>query len=437
MPILDIVCPICTDVFKNSDDVYSTSCGHIFHLSCMEEWKRRESSCPQCRHNNPTTHKLFLSFDNSDENSNTLKELELKLKSSNEYNAKLLDQMNETEFNFMHIQEQFTAIEDENRKLKEEIRQLGDIKENFLRLQGQYTKSLEFVKELQRQIQHLLIANEAKSEELKLKCLENETIKASLETAQHVIADDFQIDKIQILERKLKHLTVKLEKEITTSTQLSIDKVKLQSYIENLTSAENTKHYVPQQTNKRANFVVNNDKNDDKINQVKTGLSPPTIVADNNSDANSVLVKGFTELQIKAIPKINIINLGRHMKLKISEKDIVKVCTKENKYNERHNLKSGKVNLIVEFRSSELKVEFLKNKDKLKQYSILKDIEIIDYVSDEIFNLYQYAKILKSHGYDAIYWRNNSVYVKKTRSNLSEPILIKSKNHVDTLKEQI
>ncbi|KNC22468.1 hypothetical protein FF38_13576 [Lucilia cuprina] len=125
------------------------------------------------------------------------------------------------------------------------------------------------------------------------------------------------------------------------------------------------------------------------------------------------------------------------MKLKISENDIVKVCPKDSKYNERQNLKSTKINLIVEFRTSELKVEFLKNKDKLKQYSILKDIEIVDYVSDETFNLCQYAKILKPYGYDAIYWRNNSVYAKKTRSSLSEPILIKSKNDVDILMGQI
>ncbi|XP_046802043.1 E3 ubiquitin-protein ligase TRAIP-like [Lucilia cuprina] len=177
MPILDIVCPICTEVFKSSDDICSTSCGHIFHLSCMEEWKRRESSCPQCCFNNPTTHKLFLSFDVSDDNSNNLKELELKLKSSNEHNLKIIGQMHETEHNFMQIQRQFTAADVENRKLKEKIRQLG---ENCLGLQGQHMKSLELIIELQRQTQNLSIANEAKSEELKLKYLENEKLKASL-----------------------------------------------------------------------------------------------------------------------------------------------------------------------------------------------------------------------------------------------------------------
>ncbi|XP_037823312.1 uncharacterized protein LOC119611714 [Lucilia sericata] len=162
-----------------------------------------------------------------------------------------------------------------------------------------------------------------------------------------------------------------------------------------------------------------------------------TISIDNteNSDANSVLVKGFTELQLSTIPKINIINLGHHMKIQISDKDIIKVKNKESKYNERLKLKPDKIQLIVEFRTSELKVEFLKNKDKLKQLSDLADIEIIDYVSDEVFNLYQYAKILKDHGFASIYWRNNCVYAKKTRSSLCDPILIKSKNDVDNLKD--
>ncbi|XP_065363753.1 uncharacterized protein LOC135957024 [Calliphora vicina] len=169
-----------------------------------------------------------------------------------------------------------------------------------------------------------------------------------------------------------------------------------------------------------------------KPNGIKTPQS--NNVDDNNSEANSVLVKGFTERQLNAIPKINIINMGRHMKLKISEKDIIKVSTMERKFYERHSLTPDKIILIVQFRTAEMKVEFLKNKEKLKLQSNLNDIEITDYVSDEVFNLYQYAKILKTHGFTSIYWRNNCVYAKKTRSSFCEPILIKSKTDVDNLK---
>lgn len=156
--------------------------------------------------------------------------------------------------------------------------------------------------------------------------------------------------------------------------------------------------------------------------------------ADEQADANSVLIKGISENQLNKDPKVNIIMLARNMKLSISKTDIEKVYTKERKFYERHNLKPKETILIAQFKTPELKVEFLKNKEKLKPLSNTKDIEITDYVSDDVYNLYQYAKILKSHGYVSVYWRNNCVYAKKSRSSYCEPILIKCTKEVDVLK---
>ncbi|KAI8116087.1 hypothetical protein CVS40_11761 [Lucilia cuprina] len=129
-----------------------------------------ESSCPQCRFNNPTTHKLFLSFDVSNDNSNNLKELELKLKSSNEYNIKIIGQMHETEHNFMQIQRPiYGYLMLINRKL---IKQNQTIGENWFRSSGHNMKSLELVKETPKaDTNNLSIANEAKSERVKIKII--------------------------------------------------------------------------------------------------------------------------------------------------------------------------------------------------------------------------------------------------------------------------
>jgi hypothetical protein len=43
-------CIICTDNFCESDKVYKTNCGHIFHKDCIHPWLVKEStSCPICR----------------------------------------------------------------------------------------------------------------------------------------------------------------------------------------------------------------------------------------------------------------------------------------------------------------------------------------------------------------------------------------------------
>jgi hypothetical protein len=43
-------CIICTDNFCESDKVFKTHCGHIFHKDCIHPWLTKEStSCPICR----------------------------------------------------------------------------------------------------------------------------------------------------------------------------------------------------------------------------------------------------------------------------------------------------------------------------------------------------------------------------------------------------
>ncbi|XP_065366623.1 uncharacterized protein LOC135959590 [Calliphora vicina] len=62
---LNVLCAICSEFFKNTDVIFSTSkCGHVFHRQCLFRWLTRSNTCPQCRASvhKQNVHRLFLNF---------------------------------------------------------------------------------------------------------------------------------------------------------------------------------------------------------------------------------------------------------------------------------------------------------------------------------------------------------------------------------------
>jgi hypothetical protein len=43
-------CCICLDSLVKETGVYTSSCGHLFHLGCIGRWILKNESCPYCRH---------------------------------------------------------------------------------------------------------------------------------------------------------------------------------------------------------------------------------------------------------------------------------------------------------------------------------------------------------------------------------------------------
>eukprot|EP00966_Prymnesium_polylepis_P261356 6036998-Prymnesium_polylepis.1 len=47
-------CSICLEALDRSDSsapiLQTLQCGHTFHESCIQKWRRREWRCPMCRH---------------------------------------------------------------------------------------------------------------------------------------------------------------------------------------------------------------------------------------------------------------------------------------------------------------------------------------------------------------------------------------------------
>ncbi|CEG48142.1 conserved hypothetical protein [Plasmopara halstedii] len=45
------ICPICLIDFEDGEDVRNLPCKHIFHVTCIDEWLKRNTSCPMCKCN--------------------------------------------------------------------------------------------------------------------------------------------------------------------------------------------------------------------------------------------------------------------------------------------------------------------------------------------------------------------------------------------------
>ncbi|XP_075156934.1 uncharacterized protein LOC142230179 [Haematobia irritans] len=146
-------CAICFDRFKGSDDLYSTTCGHVYHHLCMQEWKNRSSSCPQCRVNHPGTHKIYLELDDTDikkleseliecrkQNENLklqlrqrksfvqtpkIRELEETLNDALAHNAVIIEQLKSSETEKTHLQNICIAHENELSVLNETLLSLS------------------------------------------------------------------------------------------------------------------------------------------------------------------------------------------------------------------------------------------------------------------------------------------------------------------------
>ncbi|XP_050327175.1 uncharacterized protein LOC126757366 [Bactrocera neohumeralis] len=62
--LLNVMCSICFDFYENSDQIYSTTCGHIFHKKCLYIALKNSKTCPECRRPSGSNrvHPIFLNF---------------------------------------------------------------------------------------------------------------------------------------------------------------------------------------------------------------------------------------------------------------------------------------------------------------------------------------------------------------------------------------
>ena len=44
-------CTICLEEFNNDEEIIKLKCNHLFHLKCIDDWIKKNQSCPLCRVN--------------------------------------------------------------------------------------------------------------------------------------------------------------------------------------------------------------------------------------------------------------------------------------------------------------------------------------------------------------------------------------------------
>ncbi|XP_073829971.1 uncharacterized protein [Musca autumnalis] len=198
---LKLMCPICTENFQESDEIYTTSCGHLYHLACMQGWQSRATSCPQCREENPSSHKIFLILNDDPEDSNPtcsiefVEELQVKLESSLDKIHELEEQLRENEVNFLQMQKQYSAEQELRKRLQKQIDEVVITDEYFLQMHTLYSLSEDRVKTLQEEILRYITENDSKSEQIKQKENDITILKTALSSTDKKIAADDEISK--------------------------------------------------------------------------------------------------------------------------------------------------------------------------------------------------------------------------------------------------
>ncbi|XP_016938842.2 E3 ubiquitin-protein ligase RNF149 [Drosophila suzukii] len=59
----NVICTICSERYRASDNIFAGFCGHAFHEECLDRWREQSKTCPICRRDDPRYFQLFLDFE--------------------------------------------------------------------------------------------------------------------------------------------------------------------------------------------------------------------------------------------------------------------------------------------------------------------------------------------------------------------------------------
>ncbi|TMW46301.1 hypothetical protein DOY81_008617 [Sarcophaga bullata] len=393
MLVFNIFCSVCKAQFKNDDAVHSTSCGHIFHFTCMNQWQCRSTSCPLCRTYKPETYRIYLNFEDLCEN-----DIQAKLIANNKRIAEMEEAIKKKDKKIDEIQRLYNVSEQWRAELQDKIEKLMSNAESELHIKD--GKGLENVS--------------AENFKLRKKLIACETVSIGLN------------QKIEVLELKLKLVTEELKKRVEENVDQSV------SNIERKCSAsileESIKPTIKNDHGlKTPKKVFNFNKSAHMYNGSKTI---------NNDDQNQykVVIQDFPKAKLNSTSlKAAVILLGSEISVFLSENDIANVnVAKKGVQN-----KSNKINLIVTFTTIERKEEFLSNRVLLKMNSSTESIRIKEFTNNDVYTLFKYANTnLRPNGYHFIYVKGSTVIAKRNFADKNE-IFIKNRSDVDELLRKI
>lgn len=355
-------------------------------------------------------------------------DLNIKLASSVDKIHELQAQLQESELNFFHLQEQYTILQAAKTELESIIAQSNENETDFLRLHAQYSESEDRYKILQEENERLSVENEYKLKELALRATEISTLRESLNVAKHSSSSDtIASAKVDILEQKLKHVTGELEKEISNSTQLAIDKIKLQSYIQRMEMQSNQPNAPIKAVT--PNITIRSMENNRNLLNSQPVAVVPQDVEGRKLDSSSILVHTFPSNEIKGTLEETVFSIAAKMNIMLTKDDIKNVRILNGSFRRLPN----NITLYIQFKTDDMKMKFLANRDILRKDVACAKVSIKEFIDGKVHTLFTYAnKKLRGVVFGHIVCTNNTIIAKKYRDD-SNVITIHSTEQVDEL----
>lgn len=149
-----VQCSTCLELLAPGDDLTSTPCGHVFHVTCVIQWFETKKNCPQCRHpaRESTLRRIFLADTDGDTTlgidssslQSDLDDAKLQVRMKDNELRKALGKVKEMEEQNIKQREEIKSLEKGRNRLKE---QYEGIQSQAKLLQGEKMKCDEATRE--------------------------------------------------------------------------------------------------------------------------------------------------------------------------------------------------------------------------------------------------------------------------------------------------
>ncbi|XP_037809292.1 E3 ubiquitin-protein ligase TRAIP-like [Lucilia sericata] len=353
-----MLCTKCKEVLNSEDDIFGTSCGHLYHFLCLRECHGQSTNCSHCESYKPCMFKMFLEFGEAIQPINW------------EDQTKTIELHNELE----ESKERLICLEEKYKYSQVAVQKL----EGKLKKHNDALKSKDItMADLEERITNL--------EEL------NSFLCAQLESkTKHKEETVVQNSNNQM--KKCEHLSEQLEQEIAKNSEMSIENMKLKAFL-NLANNEigmdaiNLSEHVfsnnqtgnTDQSKESGNHIeeiVSHtetisepiNQNSGNTNAEENSKQSASSNLENTTDSHTILIRNYHIQDLKNPLESVIIDMASRMKINLCSSDIVRVIKIKNN--------STSVSLIVAFKNLKSRQEFLKNKYRLKKFKCTRYLEV-------------------------------------------------------------
>ncbi|XP_046809817.1 uncharacterized protein LOC124420562 [Lucilia cuprina] len=353
-----MICTKCKEVLNSEDDIFGTSCGHLYHFLCLRECHGRSTNCSHCESYKPCMFKMFLEFGEAINWKDQTKTIELHNK------------LEESKQELINLEEKYKYSQVAVQKLEGKLKKHNDA-----------LKSKDItMADLEERITTLEELNSVLSAQLEMKTTNNDNTNNIKESV------------VQNRIKKLQNLSEKSEQEIAKNSKMSIENMKLKAFLNvanneigmdaiNLAElmfdsnqTENTDQS-KENGNHIEEIVSHTETISKPINQCSGFTNTPenskqsaSSSPENTNDSHTVVIRNYLIQDLKNPLESVVIDIASRMDMNLCTSDILRVIKIKK------NLKS--VSLIVVFKNSESRQKFLKNKNRLKKNKCTKYLEI-------------------------------------------------------------